>query len=396
MHILFLSRWFPYPLNNGSKIRILQLLRGLATRHTVSLIAFADEEGAQPDAPELAALCDEVHVVAWQPFDPGSRAARLGLFRLTPRSIVDTYSPAMAACIADCLGRGSYDLIIASQATMASYRDLFGAIPCLFEEVELGVLYEQYARAASLRGRARYGLSWVKHRRYLARLLAQYTACSVASERERALVAAAAPAVARDARRVEVVPNCVDTAVYRNGNATPQPDSLIFTGSFRYFANHEAMVWFLDEIYPLVQAQRPAVGLTITGDHAGLALPPATNVTLAGFVDDVHALIAGAWCSIVPLLSGGGTRLKILEAMALGTPVVATSKGAEGLDARAGEHLLVADTPQAFAAAVVRLLDDAELRARLARNGRRLVAERYDWNATLPRFLDFVEGVAAG
>jgi glycosyltransferase involved in cell wall biosynthesis len=136
------------------------------------------------------------------------------------------------------------------------------------------------------------------------------------------------------------------------------------------------------------------VQFTITGDHANLPLPPADRVTLTGFVDDVRPLIAAAGVSVVPLRVGGGTRLKILEAMALRTPVVTTSKGAEGLDVQPGEHLLIADTPEAFAAASLRLLQEPGLRQRLADNAYRLVAEKYDWAVTMPRFLELVERVA--
>jgi glycosyltransferase involved in cell wall biosynthesis len=134
--------------------------------------------------------------------------------------------------------------------------------------------------------------------------------------------------------------------------------------------------------------------VTITGDHADLPLPPADNLALTGFVDDVRPLIASAWVSLVPIRVGGGTRLKILEAMALGTPVVATSKGTEGLDAKHGEHLLIADSPEAFAEAVIRLLQEPGLRRRLADKAYQLVQERYDLAALIPRFLDLVERVA--
>jgi glycosyltransferase involved in cell wall biosynthesis len=154
------------------------------------------------------------------------------------------------------------------------------------------------------------------------------------------------------------------------------------------------MTWFLQEVYPRIQAQAPDVCVTITGDHADLPLPPADNVTLTGFVDDVRPLIASAWVSLVPIRVGGGTRLKILEAMALGTPVVTTSKGAEGLDAKHGEHLLIANSPEAFAEAVIRLLQEPGLRQRLADKAYQLVQERYDLAALMPRFLDLVERVA--
>jgi glycosyltransferase involved in cell wall biosynthesis len=156
------------------------------------------------------------------------------------------------------------------------------------------------------------------------------------------------------------------------------------------------MQWFLSEVYPIVQARVPAVKLVITGKNNAATLPAAENVTLTGFVEDIRPLIASAWISLAPLQVGGGTRLKILEAMALGTPVVATRKGAEGLEAADGEHLLVADTPAQFAEAVVRLLQDRKLRQKLATNSCQLVREQYDWSVIMPEFLDLVEEVGYG
>jgi glycosyltransferase involved in cell wall biosynthesis len=200
--------------------------------------------------------------------------------------------------------------------------------------------------------------------------------------------------VAPDLRRIEVIPNCISATDYVNVLTIPQPNSLIFTGSFRYAANHEAMVWFLRDVYPRIQHGQPNATLMITGDHANLPLPAATGVTLSGHVQDVRPAIAGAWCSIAPLQTGGGTRLKILEAMALGTPVVATPKGAEGLDVVDGVHLLIGDTPETFANAVERVLQEPELRQRLIDNARRLVYSEYEWTRVMPRFLDLVEWAA--
>jgi glycosyltransferase involved in cell wall biosynthesis len=147
-------------------------------------------------------------------------------------------------------------------------------------------------------------------------------------------------------------------------------------------------------VNPLVQAQIPDVHLSITGDHANLALPPANNVTLTGFVDDIRSWVASSCLSLAPIFMGGGTRLKILEAMALRTPVVATSKGAEGLDVVHGEHLLLADTPQEFADVIVRLLHDPILYQQIADNGYQLIAEKYDWPSVTPHFLHLVERTA--
>ena len=193
---------------------------------------------------------------------------------------------------------------------------------------------------------------------------------------------------------LEVVPNGVDCDHNRPGLAQPQPIRLVYNGSLTYSANYDAMRWFLAEVYPRIKAQVPGVSLTITGstrgvDLAGLALDD--TVRLTGFVDDVRIPVAEAGVCVVPIRQGGGTRLKILEAMALGTPVVATSKGAEGLDAVDGEHLLLADDPEAFARRTVELLGNPALRHDLAANARRLVEDRYDWAAIGQRFVDLVE-----
>ncbi|RIK39241.1 MAG: hypothetical protein DCC55_18635 [Chloroflexi bacterium] len=388
MRILFLSRWFPWPTSNGSKLRIYNLLAGLAQQHEVTLLSFADQPDANPTVPAVKSLSSAVQVVPWKPYSPQRLRAKFGFFNLAPRSVVDTFSPEMAQRISQTLSTQQFDLVIASQIDTARYAPYFQGLAALFEEVEIGGLYEQFAQATSTRQRLRHGLTWFKHRHYLARQLRYFRACTVASERERQLVAKSAP----DCKVIEVIPNCIRQADYQT-TCQPKPNTLVFTGPFGYHANYDAMVWFLSEIYPIVQAAIPDVQLTITGDHGGRPLPPATNVTLTGFVDDVRPIVAQSWASLAPLRFGGGTRLKILEAMALGTPVIATPKGAEGLDVQHGEQILIADTPEAYAQAIVRLCQKPGLRQQLAQKAATLVSAKYDWTATMPRFLRLVEQV---
>lgn len=375
MKILFLSRWFPYPMNNGSKIRIYNLLRGLSQHHEIILLSFADQPGTNPEAPEVRKFCSKVRAVPWREFDPNNIRARLAAFSLEPRSIADTFSPEMAGAITESLNDGRYDLVIASQLQMAAYYPYFRNVPAIFEEFEVGLFHDR-AFSADGRIRFRHALTWFKLRLYLSQLLESFRACTVVSERERLLLARNFP---RFDRPVEVIPNCLNMEEYSGVAAEKKPQTLIFTGSFTYNANYEAMYWFVSEVFPLVLEKAPEARLIVTGDHANLPLPSSRNITLAGFVEDVKSLIASSAVSLAPLLSGGGTRLKILEAMALGTPVVATSKGAEGLDAADGEHLLLADSPAQFAECVIRLLSDEKLRRRLAENAALLAREKYDW-----------------
>jgi glycosyltransferase involved in cell wall biosynthesis len=143
--------------------------------------------------------------------------------------------------------------------------------------------------------------------------------------------------------------------------------------------------------FPQIQAYRPSIKLMITGNHGGRPIPPASNVTLTGFVEDVRPLIARSSVSIVPIISGGGTRVKILEAMALHTPVVTTHKGAEGLEVKHGLNILIADTPDEFAGNISRLLNDPDMRQKQANNAYHLVQEKYEWSVVMPRFINLVE-----
>lgn len=379
MRILFLSRWFPYPPNNGSKLRIYNLLKGLARQHEVDLISFAAQMEASSNPNGLKEICRSIETVVRKDFEPTSLNARLGIFSTVPRSVVDTYSPHIEQHILRALSTRRYDLLIASQFDMAVYAKRFKGVPALFEEVEIGTYVDRIQTAHSSRERLRHSLTWFKHRNYLRSLLKQFRACTVVSEREQSLVEQLAPRHLK----IKIIPNSVDPDAYSDIKAEPEPGTLIFTGSFTYQPNYEAMSWFLKEVFPLVRAACPDVTLTITGEHLGLPLPDQTNVRLAGFVDDVREYVANSWVSLAPLQSGGGTRLKILEAMALGTPVVATSKGAEGLYTQHAEHLLIADVPSDYANAIIRLFNSPDLRSTLAKNAYRLVNEKYNWSRTI-------------
>jgi len=160
-----------------------------------------------------------------------------------------------------------------------------------------------------------------------------------------------------------------------------------------YDANFDAMDYFLGAILPQVQAARPDARLRITGRATPAlvaALPRAEGVEFTGYLDDVRPAVARAWAEVVPLRKGGGTRLKVLEALALGTPVVSTSKGIEGLALEDGRHVLVADSSADFAAATARLLGEPDLRARLAAAGRQTAREHYDWQASGQRLNELV------
>lgn len=375
MNILFLASWFPYPPDNGSRQRTFHILKNLAARHSLTLIALTDAEQLPAQTEPLEPFCNTIHLYPRPAYHPRRARALAGLLSERPRSLVDTYDPVLAAWIQRIAAQNSYDVILSSQLTMAVYASALSR-PMVLDEIESGSYHSAYALGHGL-ARARRGLTWWKYRRFVRRLAARFTIVTVVSPQERALLTA----IGVPAERIAIIPNGVDCA-----GAAPadhyEPDTLIYTGALTFSANLDAVRFFVREILPLVQREIPRVQLTVTGRAPQVAIKELSGdnpVSFAGYVETVAPWIQKSAAAIAPLRVGGGTRLKILEAMALGTPVIATSKGAEGLDVTPGEHLLIADSPQEFAGATVSVLRDPARRARLAAAARVRVCARYDW-----------------
>jgi glycosyltransferase involved in cell wall biosynthesis len=300
----------------------------------------------------------------------------------------------MANALAKELNRGTYDVVVASQLYTAPYLSNMLTPPKIFEEVELTLIKEQYTRASTRPTRLRSQVTWLKHKQYMGWLLPQFDSCSVVSEIEKNHVREAAPQY----DRVAIIPNGVDMEALRLSDVEPQPQTLVFNGALTYKANHDGMRYFLKEIWPSLRIAESHLNLSITGSTKGVDLSQlqlSDGVTLTGYVPDIRPIVAGAWACVVPLRIGGGTRLKILEAMALGTPVIATTKGAEGIAVMPEENILIADDPTRFVAQTVRLLHDADLRKRLSENGRRLIEEKYNWQTLGDQFNALIESVVS-
>lgn len=397
MQILFVATWFPYPVDNGSRIRVHHLLRALAERHEVHLLAFMPPEAGQY-VQDLRAWCPHVAVVERPMFWRDRRKALLGYFSPQPRDVVAGYSPEMADLVKQSARHHRFDAVVASVVDVAPYALLVPDTPHILEEHNFMTRWmeEQYQAQRGPAKRALRRMTWQKCRHYERQLYPQFDACTMVSEQDRRAVLSAIPGYTG---RVEVIPNGVDLERNRPGLAEPEPDRLAFNGALTYYANADAMRFFAGEILPLIHRQRPGVRVKITGRTDGVDLswlPADGSVALTGYLEDVRPAVAGSWACVVPLRSGGGTRLKILEAMALGTPVVATPKGAEGLDVTPEEDILIGERPGEFADQVVRLLADQELRRRLAENGRRLVEAKYGWQEIGRRFCELVEEAVSG
>ena len=378
MIILFLSPWYPYPHNNGSKIRIYNWLKSLARNNKIQLISFV-RPAEQVDPSGLKGICDSITTIPWKDFSPWRLKALAGFLNSKPRSVTDTYSVEMENCVKRVCQGTQPDLMICSELGTAIYALPHKQIPAILEDIELSIYQDAWNKTSHSINRFRRGLTWIKTSRYVSRLMSNFDACTVVSKSELDLVASIAP----DHHDIYLIPNGVDLGEFVTGISPPHPNTLIYTGALTYNANYDAMQYFLTQIFPKILAKVPEATLTITGSIEGLNLSsigPKDGIIFSGHIPDIRPAVASAWVCVVPLRLGGGTRLKILEAMALGTPVIATPKGAQGLEVTPGEDILIADEPDQFAVQTVRLLRNPELRARLVYNGRRLVETNYGWD----------------
>ncbi len=390
MNILFLSSWYPFPPDNGSKIRVYNLLRALGRRHRVTVLTFADAD-QEPDPSGCPDWCRIAGIVPRTVFVPRRARALAGFLSPAPRSIVDTYNRAMAQQVRREMSQDRYDLVIASEWGTAVYVPQ-ARVPAIFEDVELGIFRDACASAPGRAAQVRRWLTWEKLRRYTRRLARRFDACTVVSKQEKAHLLRAVP----DSQHIEIVPNGVAVQDLLVDGISPDRNVLVFSGALTYSANYDAVHFFLSEVWQQIKSAQPEVSLKITGRTNGVDLrhlPLSDGAVLTGYVPDIRPVVAGSWGCIVPLRIGGGTRLKILEAMALGTPVITTSKGAEGLDVTHDANILIADEPGEFAAQTIRLLRDPVLRTRLAERGRLLVRDKYDWRVIGERFNRFIESV---
>jgi len=392
MRILTLASWWPAPTDNGIKLRIAHLLHALAQEHTIHLAALLD---APPDAAanDLSALCASA-VFAVRHNRPRGRAERLAdLLGREPASVRASWSDEFAALVCERAVTVNPDLVLVFELGTAVYAHLVPGVPRVLEDLESIHMADQVNCRPAGPQRARARLTWWKHRRFVRDLLQDYALCTVASARELALAQTFAPSHIR----LAVIPNGADVSGSEENWGLPEPDTLIYPGSLTYDLNFDAMHYFLGEILPRVRACRPGVRLIITGKTTPelcASLPPAAGVQFAGLVPDIRPLVARAWAEVVPLRHGSGTRLKVLEALALGTPVVSTSKGVEGLELDHERHILLANGAEAFSLATVRLLNDGALREQLAVAGRAAVRERYDWREIGDRLNGLLSEVA--
>jgi sugar transferase (PEP-CTERM/EpsH1 system associated) len=386
MRILWLNTNLLLPLDKGGKLRTWHLLRHLAAQHEITSISFADPDGPEANRRGMSEVCSRLITIPRREHPKESArfyaAIARHLFDPLPYAVAQYRSAAYRHAVAAELATGVYDRLVCDFLVPAVNLPL--QLPCpsvLFtHNVEAEIWRRHADTAASFPRRALYRQQWRRMRRFERRTLARFDRVLAVSDVDRDTFAGLYPGTL-DAPAA-VIPTGVDTSYFTPAPAAPSGHRLVFTGSMDWLPNVDGVLHFCRDILPLVRRQLPDVTFTIVGrapTHAVRKLADDPGVTVTGRVDDVRPFLADAAAYVVPLRIGGGTRLKIFEAMAAGRAVVSTSIGAEGLPADRGRHLLLADDPASFAESVVALLTRPGLRQSVEHEARALVAARYDW-----------------
>jgi glycosyltransferase involved in cell wall biosynthesis len=425
MRVLFLTQVLPYPLDAGPKVRAYYTLRHIAEQHAVSLLSFVRPSDPPSALEHLRGICESVETVRIR---RGRTRDVLHLARSlvgrTPflierdrdaemlRSIQDRFGAGQGT---DALGGGSsrsaaFDVVHADQLWMAPYALL--AARAAGAHCRPAVVLDQHNAVFQVPDRlARHEanplkralLAWEarKMASYEARICRQFDQVVWVTNEDRvALAAASADRADSPDGRSTVIPICVDPGQSPVTLNRPGVRRVTFLGGLHWPPNAEGVRWFARDIWPSVRAHAPEAVLTIIGKDPPRALAghgsASEQVEITGFVPDPATFLSETSAFIVPLQAGGGMRVKILDAWSRGLPVISTTVGAEGLVARDGENLLLADTPEAFAEAVVRVLREPALAARLAEGGRRTVEAHYDWRRVYPAWDDVYAQAVAG
>ena len=395
MRLLWLNAGLLLPLDKGGKLRTWHLMRHLASRHDITYLSFAEPGQPDEDREGMREACSALETVTRT--DPAKGTWRFYadaakyIVDSVPYAVAKYRSAAYRQRVEALLGRKRFDVIVCD--FLPPVVNMPPALPCpavLFaHNVEAEIWRRHAENASNPIARALLAQQWRRTLRFERAALERFDLVLAVSDADAGTLARLYPG-ATDCG-VHVVKTGVDTSYFSPASESGRQAHLVFTGSMDWLPNEDAMLHFAGEILPRIRAEEPGVSLSIVGRSPTPAvrrLAEQAGIEVTGRVDDVRTHVAAATVYVVPLRIGGGTRLKIFEAMATARAVVSTTVGAEGLPVTPGTDIVIADGPAAFADAVVRLIRDPAQRRRIASAARRLVVERYDWSAVAQDFDD--------
>lgn len=387
MKILLLTQVFPYPLDSGPKVKTYHVLRHLAEEHEVTLLSYVRDLPLD-SIEHIKGFCQDVHTVqihrAWW-YDLIGLIKSLILAK--PFLMLRDRRKAMFDEIQHVCAHQNFDVIHVDQLNMAQFVEhLDSKKKILDAHNALWLLYKRLSKSTRLSLRKLVlEREWRLLRRYERDFAKSFdVVLTVSEEDRRAFLDIDIPA-----NKVVVIPISIDARGTRQISRDPGARNVLHVGTMFWPPNSEGVMWFLSEVWPSIHQANSEVEFDIIGARPPIVLKQkaahSANVNVHGYVRDTGPYIQRGGVMVVPLHAGGGMRVKILNALAQGIPIVSTSIGCEGIRVEHGKHILIADTPSDFAHAVCRVLDDKDLAIELVRNGRTLVEECYDYRTTLKR-----------
>jgi len=402
--VLLLTPQTPYPPDQGAPIRNFSFVRylGASSKYELSLLSFArSEKGHQAEAAraKLQPYCWRLEIVPAPPVRARKARVQAQLLGRQPDLALRLQSAEFGFILADWLKHTAFDALLCeglelAPFVIAAFQNFNQPRPRLvLDEHNAEYLLQQRVyeseRAMGL-GRlpaAAYSFLQARRlRRYEAQALHFFDRAIAVSESERAALAQLVPG-----RPIAVIPNGIDPLEFASWSGEAQPDQLVFSGTMDFRPNVDAVTWFAHKVWPLIRKNRPQARFIIVGRRPVPAVETLRNlpgIEVTGRVEDTRPYISQSSLFVLPMRMGGGVRLKLLEALAMGKPVVTTSFGADGVPLTSGQEAIFADDPASFARACLDLLANPAEGRRLAQAGQALVAARFDWRLLAPRLDD--------
>lgn len=389
MKILYVCHRFPFPPKRGGKIRPFNMIRHLSREHEVTVASLARSDDEAREGEGIAPHCARFEMArVSNPVQVARMVARLPT--AVPSSLGFFYSATLARRIRDLLHANRFDLIFVHCSSVAQYVADVRGIPKILDFGDMdSQKWLEYAQSKPFPLSLGYWLEGRKMLREEKRLAARFDLCTATTRAEWETLNSYGVDVASD-----WFPNGVDAEFFAPDGTAYDPETISFIGRMDYYPNQECMTDFCLNTLPLLRARRPNIKLVIVGADPSPAmrrLGDLPGVTVTGSVPDVRPYVRASAAMVAPLNIARGTQNKILEAMAMGVPVVTSTVAAGGVDAQAEEHFLVADSPAGYAEAVLRILDSPAERNRLAIAGRERMLSNHAWPNSMRRLDGIVE-----
>ncbi len=390
LKVLFLTSRFPYPPFRGDKLRAFNFIRELSKEHEVHLVSFVESEDV-PYIEKMEEICSNVSTVFLN-----KRRSYLNcvthLASKKPFQIFYYESPVMRVLIDRLVKDMKPDVIHAHLLRMAPYAEVYDDLPKVLDLCDsISLNYQRFLKYRRDMLSPVYRIEQAKMKRYETEIPAKFDASIVIAEHDKRYL----EDLAKN-NRFSIVKNGVDFDYFQPQDEEEENGGLAFMGTMSYFPNSDGAIYFCREILPLIRQKKFDIWFNIIGNSPTSevkALAKDGNVNVTGFVDDVRPLVRSSSVFVCPIRAATGLNNKVVEAMAMGIPVVATPQATDGIGVHPGEDILVADEPKDFSEKVLMLLKDAALRDKISRNGLRLVRENYDWKINTDRLIDIYTSV---